>query len=782
MASVTPTAKHLLIQTQRPGSELRIPSLLENCSSPIRSLQDLEYEADINGQPILGKTRLVDDLQYRYNHVLWSELLDFRSKLDGIDGVKDIWRGMRSRGVDIPIDVGDTPEVIWETFWSIALREDLFLEEVWNYAKDLCKRKHPFWKRLHLKIVGHMLRHKPAKAFEWHKTLQKSHIMGKEQILELIGPAISSSEAILAFKRIYLWSEDKKIYDEMVSTLCEHRKYDEALSWHHFLIARGDTPSHSAVVDPLKRLVASIKDPRKATAFQDSLAKLGLSFAGHLMARQKPEPVFSPQERVFKIMGVTVGSITNTMTDSLAARVFATGSFSVDFAFSILTRFGLEMLGPLALRELAGRCSCSQEILSRIEQLQQKGVGLDGSLYVRLVHKLVRDDNWPVLQAVLSTDQHPDVFEDLDTQKKILAQHVKKRDWLQAHMTLVILTAFRSRPSTIAWNYVLVSCMESYDFAMLDHVLNDMLFLGVDVLPSTIRRSFFLILGKRKPGKRPTFSRFTFDDLAFVANTWMKILRAGGTVPALAWNQILTYFGMLGRLGELERLSVWLTLFYSNTTSPSLRRKIGAAPRQSTFRQDQDLAVAVSEHHVIGTNFPVTQVMNLHKKKAMIAWGFKTLGEQVPKKSATRGFADAATYMANLKDPKAPSKPDWKRGILLLRGLRSLGVSVARRDVRGTLRTRLQVLFGQGESRRLKNRVAMANNRNHLGRMARHINRMYRSRLFRFPQHVWNSEVSLGEALFKAQRREPMPLRLRYLLKNKSYKGRLKDAASMIQK
>ena len=735
----------------------------------ITSFQHLEYESDVNGKRVEGRARLVDTADHFWDYSLWAELLAFRSRINGAGGTKEIWHGMRARNIDIPTNSDDTSRFFWTSFLSVGLEEQVFLEEIWHYAQDLYQREGERWDSIFVEVLAYMLRREPYKVHEWYSRMQDFKLKGQGQMTELVEAATTSTESLNAFKPIYVESGDRNIYNLLISKLCEHERYSVAVAWHYLLLSKKDIPSSSTAADPLRRYLATLKGQQQAKDFTQSLLDAGVPFAASLQPKyKKPEPAMS-RESASRLIGITFGIQPKPISDSLAARIFATEAFSLDLAIIALGAFGMETLGPLAMRELAARCHTSQEIFSRIKQCKDSRIQLHQCRYVQLIERLARDDNWPVLRSILASDQHPEVFEDRDTQKRLLMVSIRNQDWTQAQMTLVILTAFEDDAIESRWNQALLSCMWARNFEMTNRIVDNMHSLGVTVFPSTIRRSFHLLLRKRNPGNRPLSSPIDFDDLSFITNMWMKVLRAGGDVPAAAWKQVQIYLGMEGRLGELERLFIWLALFYSPQTSQTVRRKL-AARGSWAYGFNRPSAIEAREYQPLDERNPLRQIFTTQRQSAIIQWGFKSLGVELPKRSRPKGFADAAVHSMSSEQHR---RSDWARGVILLRRLSRLGIRVHPWTVRSACKQRLLTLFGPGKSRKRENRFAREKNTQSLVEMVQRLNRIWRPNLFPSALH---GERLVKIALFGDRLRRPLvryPLRLRHQLRHQSHRNRL---------
>ncbi|KAI5781989.1 hypothetical protein FPQ18DRAFT_424642, partial [Pyronema domesticum] len=89
----------------------------------------LKYESDFSS----SEPKLVDKPAFKRVWELWKILLLFRYHLYGDEGVKVIWKGIRDRGLSIPIH-GSHADTLWGVFSVTAREDDEFAQELIEYA------------------------------------------------------------------------------------------------------------------------------------------------------------------------------------------------------------------------------------------------------------------------------------------------------------------------------------------------------------------------------------------------------------------------------------------------------------------------------------------------------------------------------------------------------------------------------------------------------------------------------------------------------------------------
>ena len=87
--------------------------------------------------------------------------------------------------------------------------------------------------------------------------------------------------------------------------------------------------------------------------------------------------------------------------------------------------------------------------------------------------------------------------------------------------------------------------------------------------------------------------------------------------PFVVWHENLKRYGMENRLEALERLSVWLALWYSGRSDKS---SLFASSAVGDPGVAKSLPGALDE----GDRHPLNTIFTPHLLRAMVAWGFKS--------------------------------------------------------------------------------------------------------------------------------------------------------------
>lgn len=731
--------------------------------SGTENFDEILYQADVTGET-LQYDRLVDQPQYRKDFRLWVTLLRTRLRLHGLAGVWDIWKGLRLRRIDLPT-VGEEADQIWPAIVSAAIQHEA-LKEVWLYIQKLYKRSGRRYELLYVQIIGFFVRQdREPSALMWHRRFRSIDLPVEGSLSRLVDEAVRSPGRLRILAALYDDSNDRTLYDKMITTLCEQGNYREAMVWHDRLISKNDMPSSATIADPLRRHLALSGETEKLRHLTSTLVSSGVSFAGSIPKALKQNTKIS-RVIMSKLLGEIHGVKPKIISDEFCARSFATRAFPVELVIRGLTAFGVENIGPLALREMVLRCSTTKEIKDHYATFRTLGVKIQECTYTDLIHRLVYENKADMLKSMVASDMHPDVYDDGRVQKQILGSAINSQDWAQVHRSLTILTASDAHQRTHAWNILLRGYMDARDWEKITAVHNDMMVLQILMEPTTIRNSFFSLLRPRNAGKRPVSLSHHFDDLSFLVRLWLQSLRCGGDIPAQAWRQVHTYFGMEGRFVELEKLSVWLAMHYSRKTEPgALVREqsvvdedalLGPNPKQE-LRPSLRLARFLDDTDK-GT--PLRTIFTVQRQSAIVAWGFKTVtqhvrGDQQCKHQQPGRLESAYQEYLSQGEPAFQRFPHWARGVALLMELRSHGVPVHAATVRKACRQRLIIMFGKGRSSRKENREMQSTDMALLRQMVLFLNVLWGPGLFphggytEVEREGFDSRAAMGDQMFE---------------------------------
>ncbi|KAL1626857.1 hypothetical protein SLS56_006585 [Neofusicoccum ribis] len=610
----------------------------------------------------------------------WIEILHFQQRLYGEDGVKAVWKELRIGKLDLPT-AGE-----WaQSFWEIFLACDDIRQEVVAHAEDLESRTGLFYKQLYESIIARCFAEsRPADVYVWHDRLISTFPL-QEGALRRIATSVGGAKAsIKAFRYIYACTNQRDVYDALIPSLCNRGRWLTALKCHQWLVDENDLPS------------ASVTDSAIGIDFQNALSEIKHSKARtesrYKHAQQSPNVLFS-RESMNRILGEVHDIRPKKLDDHFCARIFATKAFSIDAILRGLGMFGVEEIGPLALREMASRTNDHQNISYNIKRLEEARISIGKSVYSLALRKFADDGRQDLINALISTDQHPDAFEDTKLQRQLLTTFIKRGDWGEVHRTLAILTVFHEDPVKEQWNILVQKLSSLRDRQTLCKVLEDMQSQKITLTMESMSALQAHQLRPRKPGKAPVADPLGYDDTTLVANIWRSILMSGGHVEPRRWTEIFKRYGTTERFDEVAKLALWLADRYSHRAD-GLRL---SAPLRKLIQRKNTVDASILHRALRSTHpaHPLNQIFPPEQLRAFVSWGVR------------RAFV-----LLTPDDPDASQKPPhyWAQGIHLCKLLRERGVYVRTDPVRNELRRQLLHLFGPGRSYRTYNRRSVRHN------------------------------------------------------------------------
>ena len=652
----------------------------------------LLFESNVGQDSALG-LRLVDDPRHIGDLRIWAELLRFRQRVYGLQGTSDIWEGIKRRKLSLPIR-GPQADEFWSSFITCGFERRALLDEVYLHARKIFEKTGTTWRGIYSMIMGHLLATDPKHAYRWHRLLVQIHRPVSSELSYLLTQASTSKVALGAFEEIYGDLEVRTLYANIIPRLCKLELFDSAHRWHYLLLRMGDLPRNFDAVKPLMKYLALYKSSEDRRDLTRSLVDAGVPFTVSTPHAFQEDPVIS-REIMSRMLGEAHSIAPKSFSDEFCARLFATKAFSIEIVTRGLRILGMDRIGPLSLREIATRDATTEAVAARMDQFRELGMSIGSSIFSRLVKKLAVDGKEDMLQVLLSSDQHPDALEDFELQETLLASYHAAEDWPKFNSTLAIL-AYHSQGKLPFHksNQILRSYIRQRNLTAAIGTLEKMSLEKVPVSALSIRLMREGILRPRRVGRRPISLTVGFDDLGILISLWQGILRCGGYVAPLSWREVFRRLGQTGRLEELEKLALWLVVWYHPRDAKSVRLR--ASPYAGIKRSGSVPRTLSADH----PRHPCRTLFSSVQQEAMIAWGFKTLAERP---TAARS--------------SSASLPSWTWGLKLLLKLKGQGVAVSKRTVRRALRNRLRILYGPGRSAVPANRLARANNPYELGVM-----------------------------------------------------------------
>jgi hypothetical protein len=239
--ALSPAPSH----TERKNFLARLTSwmpLFSRLQSSPDAFSTLRHEADVCNRLPTTETRerrLVDQSQYLQNVNLWLELLRFRLRLDGQQGVIDIVQAMVQRRVVLPVR-GPQADQLWSTLLWSAIQYPKMLHHLYPYLVETLPRSGLLDLRLYTRLVGPLLRQNPMFAATWHKRMQADGLLPLDFVsilAQFVTDVCSSnhrSRAFEAWKKIYTSAKVEHAYDECMLPICRLFDFPEAVDMHTF--------------------------------------------------------------------------------------------------------------------------------------------------------------------------------------------------------------------------------------------------------------------------------------------------------------------------------------------------------------------------------------------------------------------------------------------------------------------------------------------------------------------------------------------------------------------
>ncbi|KAL2818491.1 hypothetical protein BDW59DRAFT_181888 [Aspergillus cavernicola] len=673
----------------------------------------LDYESDI-GHHTIG-TRLVDDPIYQTDFSLWLELLRYRQRRYGDHGTLDIWKGLvtRAGGLHLPMD-GESADILWQSFVDLGLNRETILKEVADYALELWNKTGKRWPNLYQSIVGGLLeRGMTSQAVHWHRRLQVPHLSNPSDIIQCFKSAtfddvtsairdssipmvqeMSLSSRLSALREICKHTDGHRIYSRILPALVERGEFTEAFRMHFFLAERGD---HARCLEELQPLLEYAQEFGPRTTYENlrrySFRRFKTQPTTKEVLDSNPPP--TPKRSHERIESDWAKE--RQFKDGFGARVFATKALTFDMILSGLKIFSVSAIGPQSLREMATRARGSHDLLEKLRQLDKEGISIGNGIFARLLRRLATENREILLSDLLHSDQHPDMFEDPQTQESLLVDYYTVRDWRQYNLTLAVLKELLGGGPDLI-NVHIRKHIAAGELTLASKVVDDLLTQGGIPTNETITFMAKHILTPRKVGAGPVRQPGVnlTHELAFVLRFLQRIAQAGAYVPPLLWIELIKRFGMTDCWEQLRTCCLWLTRHYSSS------------PYRTTAIQPAAAALARDRGQQM-----LNKVFTPQMQDAIVAWGFII---QPP--SRLRSYRTTAMD----DDRLVP----FVRGTILLRELEKTGIQVRLERVARVCRQRLVMLYGRPvPSNRPRNRELRRENPFLLDRVIADVNRAW---------------------------------------------------------
>ncbi|OAX84515.1 hypothetical protein ACJ72_01106 [Emergomyces africanus] len=682
----------------------------------------VKFESDVGHSRDIG-AKLVDDPDLANNFKLWKQLLLYRKRHYGDDGVIDIWKGLRERGqpIDLPVE-GEYASLFWRNFIMVGWKRDDFLNEIHSYASELFARSGKAWdseKFYKSVVIGLFKAGRFSKGVEWHEKLKDTHLSNPNAMLLLLfEPAVSIDGGLRAFRKLCRSIDNHQIYCHIVPFLLNAGRIADAFAMHDFLLQRNDLPRSIEDVKPLIQHLRYHGSKAEIELFLANLKWKGLfqdekSVISLAPKRGRPANIYIPTE-----VERDEEEEVNAVNDKLGARLFATKTFTFELILAGIKAFGATTIKPQTLRQMGLKAGDAKKLSEQIDILKKEGISIGNSAFSRVIQKLASEGNDSILNELLQSDLHPEVLDNLKTAEGLFNSYSIVDDPRRARMLFKILSIL-STEDPYHYNILLRNAVHLRDWQKTLRILDQM--REHDVAPQNIVRC-----GGQE-------------------DTALSETRNAGTPPSgeFSCKHVFDWRITKHDWEELRKLCLWLAHFYS----PVKPKRSASASKLGTTFPDQPMSNLDQKKLLPPAHpeSPLRQLFSVHLQYAIIAWGFNLAPNS------------KEIYQNPFSQEREKIIP-WIRGHVLMRELKQKGVIVQMYTVRKVTRHRLSVLFGEYRvSSRPKNRMLRSTNPWTLEEILRDIDsvwgfslfgKMAESDLYELVNpkpRVWGGKVQEGE-------------------------------------
>ncbi|KAI2619100.1 hypothetical protein GGS26DRAFT_338401 [Hypomontagnella submonticulosa] len=662
----------------------------------------LAVETDFNRRgpaKIRQRRLLVDKFENRGDLALWSCLLDYQKRVNGDSGVATIWKGLWGRKTLYDIQSPLAP-VFWQTILEAAVRskDHKFLSSIWVYSEWMYDTHGVKWPHLYSTVLSHFLRtHQHQQALQWQLRLTPNFYPGADEFASIVKQHVDDRELYRAptLESLYIVNPDHQLYDTLVPYLYDQGASQLAAKWRRICIRHDDVPLTSVSVRPFLRFLQGYfphqsLHPDESAAIGDSKFD-SVDDAGQIEISR---------EFVNRVHGGTFGISVKKYNDRLGAKWLASSWVSLDIAISTISTLGIDQIGPLSLQSIALREGTSEGVLSRIEQLNDLGISIVDSNYLRLVLHLAKAKDNELLLDLLHSDLHPDVFDDNAIQARLVISTAKSEDWrthrlMLASRLVAMENSVREVANALARGYILRK-----DKRGLSKLLDDMKNMGITIDSDQTSLIFDGLVTEAKSTFLPA------DALYFYLPICRQLAAMEIPVPVRCWRKILFCLARQDKIDDLEKICIELVeLFISSQSSrpgfvpvhpedlpESMRKPLSGVANLLGVYIPLDLPSRIPLH-------PLRQIFDNKMLGTIVRCSFHSLPNRRNRAVPTLQLRHQPSVDFN-----------GSRVIRLLRMLRNRGLFLDKERLATWVKLRLITLYGPGNPTKRTLQVVRASN------------------------------------------------------------------------
>lgn len=692
--------------------------------------------------------------EYDRDATKWSKVLEIvrhRRRHSRLYDAEMVFRKIIQNKLDMPTE-GEIARELWDHFVQVSNRDSKSLLVVAEYAVRLRQRTG----RAYSSFYNHLMNQRqvwrsPSLALSLHQILKTDFPPMPADYANLLRLSLNIGRKSLAIlENIYNDHPVPHMYSIVVPKLCTQGLLKEATKWHYLLLENCDLPKSFHDCKPLLDYHARVKNDKAVEDLVLSLAQRQVWYEKDMDQFVQSASVVS-REIMNRALGEAHGIAPKTLSDGFCARLLATRLFSVDLVISGLQAIGVTTLGSSSVRELVIRddYSCSG-VMYHFNKLQEAGISMHSSKYNMLVRKAAIGGQSELLKSIVDTDLHPDTFEDINLQERLLAMYCEKNDHAQMERTMAIIeSTIPERSLKMQRANLLLRCHISLrNRAEVISILQSMQRNHYPLTPRSSRHLRRAYLTPRRTGARPIEHGQENQNLILIINVMKMTLQSGASIPLEAWREVLRRLGMMGHLAQYQNLALWLVDYYTGLpgSSPPRSFELPEVQHDGLFLSSTGLLSPPTpswepSYHVsplVSMSNALIQHDNLHQlfgkqaQQGMIAWGFQAEVKRRPHLPQPQ----------NLRLPNP--RTHWQWGLRLLKQLQDRGVLVNTVTVAKACKLRLAQLFNHNIiSNKTANRRAKELNDERSVLMAK----------YRYSAYVRGMEEIWGRDLFRSRSR-----------------------------
>ncbi|KAL2211911.1 hypothetical protein CC79DRAFT_1329200 [Sarocladium strictum] len=400
-------------QHNRPGgliAELREKTLKGRCGSPtIGTIRPdgARLTNTLPEQTLQDRSAVSEEAPYFHDsHGMSTETaqwLRLAMQKQRESGGEAAWAAMAPLADDgcVILTLPDADE-LRTAFLVAAIDDDVRIHHFVQVATRL-RRDYDFeWPDLYGNVLYRLLDEpEPSRALFWHSRLYSLFAPTQAVFASLLSHFVVDSSPMMqsTLAKMYESSKGARLYDTIIARLFDWGQSFVARKWRKRLIACDDHP-YSEASAPFLRFLSLYYPLLELT--ESERAILDSQENRSPLARTRSETELEEIKR--SIHG-----------DHIVAKWFASAWTTVDFAIELVHRFGVIVLGPLALQSLGLRDPGAKNLAEHISKLESLGVSIAPMTYSQVVAQFAKHGKDALLESLLTCDVHPDEFEDMET-------------------------------------------------------------------------------------------------------------------------------------------------------------------------------------------------------------------------------------------------------------------------------------------------------------------------------------------------------------------------------